>query len=257
MKNFDLCKTAESGQVFRAVKTSDGKWDFKVRDRRLILDPAEDYIKCIEADEFWKAYFDLDRDYGKVRLEAEKKADLFMMKACEAGAGIRMLHQDPWEMLISFIISQRKSIPAIRTCIEKLCTSFGEKKDGFFAFPTPEALADADTEILSSCGLGYRLEYIRDAAEKVCCGELRLDELGTLDDETLLAKLKTVKGVGDKVANCIMLFAYGRTSRVPVDVWVKRIINEDYGGENPFPAYGENAGIMQQYAFFYKRSLGK
>ncbi len=257
MKDFDLCKTAESGQVFRAYKTSDGKWTFIARDKRIVLDPHEDYIKRIEADDFWKAYFDLDRDYSEVRREAKEKGDNFMIKACEAGAGIRMLRQDPWEMLISFIISQRKSIPAIRTCIEKLCATFGEKKDGFFAFPTPEALLRADISALSACGLGYRLEYIRDAAEKVCCGELDPYALGDLNDEELLAELKRVKGVGDKVANCIMLFAYGRTSRVPVDVWVKRIINEDYAGRDPFSSYGENAGIMQQYAFFYKRSLGK
>ncbi len=255
MKDFDLKKTAESGQVFRAYETGAAEWTFIAKDKRIVLDEAGDYVGQIKKDPFWSYYFDLDRDYEAVRREAERRGDRFMTEACRAGEGIRILKQDPWEMLISFIISQRKSIPAIRTSIERLCEHFGEKKDGFWAFPTPEAIMKADTETLSACGLGYRLEYVRDAAEKVKYGQLDLEGIRALSDEDMLAALKTVKGVGDKVANCIMLFAYGRTGRVPVDVWIKRIINEDYGGKNPFSDYGENAGIMQQYAFYYKRSI--
>lgn len=255
MMDFDLKKTAESGQVFRAKKVGDDTWEFIARDNRIVLNANEDFKKAVSNHPFWKNYFDLDRDYEKVRMEAVKRKDTFMTAACEAGAGIRLLNQDPWEMLVSFIISQRKSIPAIQTCIEKICLGFGKKMDGYYAFPTPEELLRADTEALSACGVGYRLEYIRDAAEKVACGKLELEALRALSDEELADTLKTVKGVGDKVANCIMLFAYGRTARVPVDVWVKRIIEEDYKGENPFTSYGKNAGIMQQYAFYYKRNI--
>ncbi len=255
MKDFDLGKTAESGQVFRARKVDDGAWEFIARDKRIVLASNENFSEKIKKDSFWADYFDLDRDYEAARNLAVKRDDKFMIAACKAGEGIRILKQDPWEMLISFIISQRKSIPAIRTSIERLCTNFGERKNGFFAFPTPEALAKADTSSLAECGLGYRLEYVRDAAEKTADRELDLEAFRELDDDELLASLKSVKGVGDKVANCIMLFAYGRTARVPVDVWIKKIIDEDYKGENPFPAYGEYAGIMQQYAFYYKRNI--
>ncbi len=252
---FDLEKTAESGQVFRAYKQDGSKWMFISLDKRIILDAKEDYVAKIRKDPFWTDYFDLNKDYSAVRAEAVKNKDDFMIAASKAGEGIRMLKQDPWEMLISFIISQRKSIPAIRTSIERLCENFGERKEGFYAFPTPKALCEADTAVLAACGLGYRLEYIRAAAEKVYHGSLDLEQMRQMDDEELLAALKTVKGVGDKVANCIMLFAYGRTARVPVDIWIKKLIEEDYGGEDPFRRYGENAGIMQQYAFYYKRNI--
>ncbi len=254
MKDFDLEKTAESGQVFRAYNKDNSKWVFMSRDKRITLDQNEDYESIIRKDPFWREYFDLNRDYEAVRQKAEEFEDRFMISACKAGAGIRMLKQDPWEMLISFIISQRKSIPAIRTSIERLCEKYGRKMDGFYAFPEPEALADADEAGLVACALGYRVEYVRDAARKVAYGEMDLNALYQSDDEELTAALKSVKGVGDKVANCIMLFAYGRTARVPVDVWVKRIIEEDYAGQDPFAKYGEYAGIMQQYAFYYKRN---
>ncbi len=255
MQDFDLKKIAESGQVFRAYKTEEHKWAFIARDRKIVLDSREDYVKKIKKDPFWREYFDMDKDYEAVRKAAENFGDEFMIAACRKGEGIRMLKQDPWEMLISFIISQRKSIPAIRTSIERLCERYGEKKDGFYAFPIPKALYEADTEGLAACGLGYRVEYVRDAAEKVLHGTLDPEGLRNADDETMLESLKSVKGVGDKVANCIMLFAYGRTARVPVDVWIKKIIEEDYCGKEPFSRYGENAGIMQQYAFYYKRNV--
>ncbi len=255
MQDFNLKKIAESGQVFRANELPDGSYEFIAEDRRLILDPAAPFLKDIQADPFWRSYFDLEKDYASVRASATDLHDDFMAAACEAGEGIRILNQSPWEMLISFIISQRKSIPAIKTSIERLCENFGEKKDGFFAFPTPEALFNADSATLASCGLGYRLEYIRDAAERVLHKKIDLEALKSSSNDELSAALKEIKGVGDKVANCIMLFAYHRIDRVPVDTWVKKIMEEDYNGEDPFSKYGENAGIMQQYAFYYKRNI--
>lgn len=263
--DFDVYKIAESGQIFRAYK-KDAGYLFFSRDKLLFVKQVKSCdeeqavidVSCTEEEwnGFWKDYFDMGRDYSWIRRKAS--GDLFFNEASNFGKGIRILRQDPWEMLISFIISQRKSIPAIRTSIEKLCESFGEKKtvgdNSFYAFPTPEALVAADTEILAGCGLGYRLDYIRDASYKVLHGELDLQALYSLSDDELLATLKTVKGVGDKVANCIMLFAYSRFSRVPIDVWVNKIITEDFGGINRFEEYGDVSGIMQQYAFFYKRS---
>ncbi len=259
--DFNIRIIAESGQCFRANPgAEDGSFCFIAEDKKCEIKPIPgaciEYEVSVSEEEwntYWHKYFDFECNYSNVRKEASKHNDCFMMKACEEGRGIRILRQNKWEMLISFIISQRKNIPAIKSCIEKICTNFGKKMDGFYAFPTPKELFEADEKVLATCGLGYRLEYIRDAAEKVYKKELVLDELCRLSDDELRSALKTVKGVGDKVANCVMLFAYHRTASVPVDTWVKKIMEEDYCGGNPFPKYGEAAGIMQQYAFFYKR----
>ncbi len=253
--DFDLNKIAESGQCFRANPEGSG-YRFIAGDREILIKKAAEKEYDISVSErewhdFWEDYFDLGRNYELIRRSA--KNDRFMARACEAGKGIRILRQDPWEMLISFIISQRKSIPAIKTSIERLCTCFGAKKKDYYAFPTPKELYNADPEKLASCGLGYRLPYITAAAKAVYLNDFSLEDIKTLPDNELLEALKTLCGVGDKVANCIMLFAYGRTASVPIDTWVKKIIEEDYGGINPFPAYKENGGIMQQYAFYYKR----
>ncbi len=158
-------------------------------------------------------------------------------------------------MLISFIISQRKSIPAIKTCIEKICVLCGEKiqteYEEVYLFPAPEALCLADIEKLSACGSGYRLPYLLDAARTLCDIPTLLTDWDSFDDIELLNHLKSIKGVGDKVANCIMLFSYGRTTCAPVDTWINKVIKQKYNGVNPFPALGELAGIAQQYIFYY------
>ena len=176
---------------------------------------------------------------------------MYLREAARGGAGIRILRQDKFEMLISFIISQRKSIPAIRTSVEKLVSLYGH--DGFF--PNAADMTGATEEELSSCSLGYRLPYIRAAIERIAHKEVDLDELDSLPDEELFEQLKMFHGVGDKVANCVELFAYHRTGRAPVDTWIAKVINEQYNGENPFGRYGNVAGIMQQYMFYYSKCM--
>ena len=158
-------------------------------------------------------------------------------------------------MLIIFIISQRKNIPSIKKSVEALAELCGRAIDTpyerVYTFSTPQELCCASDEELAKCTLGYRLPYIKDAISRVVSGELNLDTLAQLDNEALMAALQSVKGVGEKVGNCVMLFAYGRTFRVPVDTWIKKIIAEKFNGENQFLQYGENAGVMQQYAFYY------
>ena len=198
-----------------------------------------------EWDRIWHPYFDLDTDYRKIR-ESIPKNDRFLRSAADLGAGIRILRQDKFEMLISFIISQRKSIPAIRTSIERLVLLYGH--EGFF--PTPSDMLAATEEELASCGLGYRVPYIRKAVERVAYRDVDLEALDELPDEELFEQLKSFAGVGDKVANCVALFAYHRTGRAPVDTWIARVISEQYGGINPFPRYKDVAGIMQQYMFY-------
>ena len=123
--------------------------------------------------------------------------------------------------------------------------------EDIYTFPTASSIFETTDSALSDCGLGYRVPYIKHAASTVFHNNMLLNDWADLDDASLLSMLKTIKGVGDKIASCIMLFAYGRTASVPVDTWINKIITEKYNGQNPFLTYGSNAGIMQQYAFYY------
>jgi N-glycosylase/DNA lyase len=258
--DFDLDKIINSGQCFRPRKTEDGIYRFitgkhtvDIRDitkeagEKNVDRATELEVSCSqnEWDDVWHQYFDLDTNYRKIRKRIPSD-DLFLKNCAKSGAGIRILRQDKFEMLISFIISQRKSIPAIRTSIERLVGLYG--KDGFF--PEPEAMLAATEDELASCGLGYRCSYVYNAARRVALGEFDLEEIDNLPDDELFDTLKSFAGVGDKVANCVALFAYHRCGRAPVDTWIARIINEHYDGVNPFNRYGTVAGIMQQYMFY-------
>ena len=161
-------------------------------------------------------------------------------------------------MLITFLISQRKSIPAIRTAVERLARCCGEplsaEGDEVFLFPTPQQLCGLSGAQLMGCGLGYRTRYIQNAAAQASSGTLDLGALAALPDDALFSRLLELDGVGKKVANCVCLFGYGRTAMAPIDVWIQRLIDEEFGGRAPFPSYGQQAGIVQQYLFYYKRS---
>ena len=260
--DFDLKKIEESGQCFRVRELKDGTWRFIHLNRVLYIRKNGDREYEVNAsqkdwEEIWIPYFDLERDYEELRRLIPEE-DGFMRRAAEYGKGIRVLRQDPWEMLITFIISQRKNIPAITKSVELLCDMFGKEVPGeeIKLFPTVNELSAATEEELNLCKLGYRTPYILDATEKVRNGDIDLCKLDGLDDEALFEELKRVRGVGDKVANCVCLFAYHRTSMVPVDTWIARIIDLEYNGKNPFARYKENGGIMQQWAFYYARSIG-
>lgn len=257
--DFDLKKIADSGQCFRVKEFDTGMFRFVTDEQVLYVIPKGDNRYDVSCDEetwntVWHAYFDFDRDYSNIRKEIPA-SDKYMLGAADCGKGIRILKQDPWEMLISFIISQRKSIPAIKSSIELICEKYGRavttEYEKIFLFPRPEAIY-GNFEKLSECKLGYRLKYIEDAVSKVFLKELDLAKLQTESDSVILLEaLKEVYGVGDKVANCIALFAYGRYELAPVDTWIKKVIEVIYGGVNPFNAYGDVAGIMQQYIFYY------
>ena len=263
-RDFSFDAIAESGQCFRMRPSEDGTGYVTIAlGRRLeIRRLSEDSfsLDCTEEDfdRIWRDYLDLDTDYDRYRSVIDPD-DEFLLRAAEFGRGIRILRQEPWEMLISFIISQRKSIPAIRTAIERLSEGFGREcittsSDGrpisYHAFPTPEALCAADPEALAACGLGYRLPYVREAAERAMSGEL--ETLSELDTQKLIEKLMDLKGVGVKVASCIALFGYHRLEIPPVDVWIRRVIDQIYGGSFP-ESYGSCAGVLQQYMFNYAR----
>ena len=252
----DLGKIADSGQCFRAYGLPDGSFRFPSGSKCLNIRREGDSLiaDCTEeewADE-WRDYFDFGCEYGSFRRALAESGGVFASSA-EQGYGIRILRQQPFETLISFLLSQRKRIPAIRSSIEKLCRSFGEEKptgmgDSFFTFPKPEQLAFAALEDLNRCGLGYRTPYVKQAAARVCLGEADLEAYSLLTDEELLNMLMRFYGAGIKVASCTALFAYGRQRCVPVDVWIRRFMAEN--GENCFEGYGDKAGIIQQYVFY-------
>lgn len=257
IKDFSIEAIAESGQCFRITKCTDGSYSVNALGRVLNIRMEGDgeFIFSCDRDEFkkiWRQYFDLDKDYGVYRGLALPDDD-YLRTAMSFGSGIRILNQEPWEMLISFIISQRKSVPAIRTSIERLSALFGKRiDDTHYSFPEPAALAGADNESLGACGLGYRTEYVREAARAVLSGEAELDEYKGLETAELLERLMKLKGVGIKVASCVALFGYHRLDTVPVDVWMKRVIAARYGGKLP-EEYAPYAGVLQQYLFNYAR----
>lgn len=260
--DMDLEKIAESGQCFRMKETSPGTWRVLSRDQMLFIRKVEGprfQVSCSESewDTIWYPYFDLDRNYSAIR-EKYKGRNEFTDRCMDAGRGLRILRADPFEMLITFIISQRKNIPAISASVEKICKRYGhmigrDEDQDIYSFPTAEEMTRADEKGLSECSLGYRTPYILDAVSRVSDGRLNFEKMRKLDDRQLFDTLCTVKGVGVKVANCVELFGYARTSRAPVDVWIQRAIDQHYGGVNPFSEYGDEAGIIQQYIFYAMR----
>ena len=258
--DFDLKKIADSGQCFRPKEISAGVFRFICGENILHISERGDNIFDVDCDEktwadVWKNYFDLGTKYADIRRDirnfsAGKPYEKILLDATNFGKGIRILRQEPFEMLISFIISQRKNIPSIRSSVEKICEKFGRQVGDVYLFPHAEDF----TDFLMGLGLAYRKGYVRDALKKILSGEINLDAMKNLSDEELVDTLKKIWGVGDKIANCVALFAYHRVDRAPVDVWIKRAIDEDFGGENIFDQFGKNAGILQQYIFYYKRN---
>ena len=259
---FDLQKIADSGQCFRVASLSDGVYRFITGAEVLyIRKVAEETYQVSCSPEvwarIWSPYFDLGRNYRAIG-QAIGEEDTFLSLAAQVGAGIRILHQDPWEMLVTFIISQRKSIPAIRSVVEMLCARYGSKipssAQPLYTFPTAAQMKEARLEDFVACKAGYRAAYLQDAVQQVLSGNLDLEGISSLPDSELIAALKQVRGVGVKVANCVALFAYGRTGCAPVDTWIQKIIRQKYQGQSPFGQYGASAGIMQQYLFYYAQT---
>ena len=256
VKDLDLTHIFECGQCFRWVPDGDGAYAGAAGSfaARANFDGRDLTVDASGGDEdFWRRYFDLDTDYGRIKRELVGSEPL-IKPATEYGYGIRILNQDTFEMIISFIISQNNNIPRIRKNIESLCEKYGEPIEGSdrHAFPLPEALAAADEADLAAMRLGYRGPYIIAAAKKYLeCGCPKCRE-----------ELLSYYGIGPKVANCIMLFGLRDTEAFPVDTWVKQIMNDMYGfelsdtwGMQAFARekFGELAGYAQQYLFYYYR----
>ncbi len=253
--DLDLDETLDCGQAFRWKKiVSDYECTYQ---GRFINDDLT--VSQVKKGEFlfhgisernflekWKAYFDLDTDYSELKRCFSE--DETLSKACGFAGGIRLLRQDSWECLISFIISQNNNIPRIKGIIDRLCGMYGGQ------FPDAAELAAETPDSLAPLRSGFRAKYICDAASKTSSGAVNLAKIAEMPIDDARAELKKISGVGPKVAECVLLFGMYRTEAFPVDVWIKRVLAEYYPGG--FPEYlRENAGIAQQYLFHYIRNL--
>lgn len=212
-----------------------------------------------EYDNIWSVYLDMGEDYRSIREKIDVNSDPFLYEAAEHERGIRILKQDSWEALISFIISQNRNIPAIKASIEKLAERAGKKKtdsrgEVYYTFPTPESIVNMTEETLAECKLGYRDKYVRRAAEAVCNGEIDLEKIGIGTDDEVLNNLTGLYGVGKKVASCMLLFGLHHLDAFPVDVWIKRVLETEYSNGYPFDDYSPYNGVYQQYMFAYYRN---
>lgn len=269
IKDFDLGKIAESGQCFRMNYIGKGTYSIVAFGKYIEISQYQDTVilSCDEEEYqlIWRDYFDIDTDYEAIRNNA--KADDFLNAAMNYSSGIRILKQDLWEMIITFIISQRKSINNIKDCVQRLCINYGEHlfdgENGYFTFPTPEVLSKVSVEDLRACGLGYRDEYVHNAAQW-CLSNMTFDtnsnryimtEYPDIVNSYTYAKsvLTQITGVGDKIANCICLFALHQLEACPIDTHMQQIIDKIYNGIMPEWMVNDKAGVLQQYAFYYKR----
>lgn len=244
--------------------------------------PNRIQISCSEEEweSVWREWFDMDRSYNELRKrvceledDVDKDVSLGINTIMTHGEGIRILRQDPWETLCTFIISQRRSIPSIKTSVRRMSERWGgeinapaikrlmknvkgtpvDSVPALISFPTANSLSQVETEVLNEvAGLGYRDKYVHNAAVKVAAGELDLGKLNALNDEDLLKRLESLRGVGVKIASCTALFAYGRLDVAPVDVWIQRVIKEDFDGEDVLNhQYKEISGLVQQWMYYW------
>ncbi len=265
-EDFDPAQTLDCGQAFRFRPAADGRWEGVAGSRfarfRQMGDALQIECWCPGGCEnFWMDYFDLQRDYGA--LKAEAAGDPVMQRAIAYCPGTRLLRQDPWEALCTFIISQNNHIARIRRIVQALCLQAGPlipapalpKEDAAFthAFPSPAAVAALNGEQLSLLRAGFRAKYIHDAAVRVTAGEISLSSLYSLPVEQARKQLRSIYGVGPKVAECALLYGCGRSECFPRDVWINRALSQLY--PEGFPeAFSPIAGILQQYLFHYCRT---
>ena len=255
-ENFDLAQMLDCGQAFRWSQSPDGVWNGIAFGRYIELSQDGDNITISNSNkqdflEIWKNYFDLERDYAKIIEEVSVNETV--KKAAVYSKGIRLLNQDPWESLCSFIISQNNNIPRIKGIVERLCENFGEKIYGGYAFPSAQKIASLTADDLAPIRSGFRAKYIIDAAQNVASGKINLQELKNADYDSAREKLMTIKGVGPKVADCVLLYGLGHIEAFPRDVWIKRALEQMFDGNLPESAL-KYAGIVQQYIFHYIRN---
>jgi len=269
MDDFNPSHTFLCGQCFRWNQEDEQTWSGVAFGRfvRLKWDGENCTFFNMTEKEFqdkWVHYFDLETDYGRIK-EILANKDEHLKKAVSFGYGIRLLRQELWEVLLSFIVSQNNLIPRIKKIIETLSEHYGEKipgTDNRYAFPDPGSLARSTIEELNVCRGGYRLKYILSAAERLSESPGLLDEMKSLPAGKAREMLLSFTGVGEKVADCILLYSGLDRNAFPIDRWVKRVMETLYFGKETDVKtirafsreyFGEYSGIAQQYLFYYAR----
>ena len=265
---FSVEKTFDCGQCFRfdRVENSPHECEFHGvafgRSVSFASDGDKLYIYGADESEYngiWEKFLGLDRDYDAIDADILSRSDNpALKKAIEFGRGIRILSQDPWEAVCSFIISQNNNIPRIKKIIAAMSEKYGEPLGGGdYAFPTPEAICEAGEGGMLELKTGFRAKYLADAAQRVCDGRLKLSEVAALmETEAAVKKLCEVKGIGPKVASCSLLFGFERYDAFPIDVWIRRVMEKYFEPGFDISTLGPYAGIAQQYLFYYERYLG-
>lgn len=256
VSDLDLAQTLDCGQSFRWEQEENGDFRGVAFDREVTvhLDGGDFYIFGGKAEDsaLWSDYFDLDFDYGVIKNELSALSPV-LKSAAEYAPGIRILRQDSWEALCSFIISQNNNIPRIKGIIKRLCECFGDKtEDSGYTFPSAARLSDLSVEDLAPLKSGFRAKYLIDAAQRVSSGEINLDEVLIMPIDEARQSLMKIKGVGPKVAECALLYGMHRLECFPMDVWMKRamaVLLPEFTIED----LGQHAGIAQQYIFHYSR----
>lgn len=266
-ESFNIMEILECGQCFRFEKKGELFYTIVAYKRVLNIQQFEDRVEfypCNKEDfeKIWINYFDLNTNYDEIKKELEK--DDIVKKAIKYADGIRILNQEPWECLISFIISQNNRIPMIKQVIKNISEKYGEKDGENFLFPNLEQLRKATPEELRECKTGFRDKYILDAIEKIYQNKVDFSKYNQYTTEQAKENLLLIKGVGTKVADCVLLFSLNKKDVFPTDVWVKRVMEYFYFNEKDTSIkeihkfaeekWGKLAGYAQQYLFYYARS---
>lgn len=273
ISDFDIEKTFDCGQCFRF----DPPENTLFIEKRTVFSgvafgryiefeqPTPDtlIIKDCSIEEYesiWKRFLALDIDYNKINSDilCEMQDDSHMHTAIKVGNGIRILLQDPWEAVCSFIISQNNNIPRIKKIIKTLSMMFGSEivtpNGVYHTFPTPQSLYEAGIDKIAEARVGYRAKHIYDAAKKVSLGQVNLDEIKNLTTEDATKALCEINGIGPKVAACALLFGFEKYDVFPIDVWMKKVLLKYYPDKD-IDFFGKYRGIAQQYLFYYERYI--
>ncbi|MBQ3546341.1 MAG: DNA-3-methyladenine glycosylase 2 family protein [Lachnospiraceae bacterium] len=271
VSEFDIRQTLECGQCFHFEKLDEMDYAVVYKKHLLRIKQNGNVLKCenTSVEEFenvWKYYFDLDRDYKCIQ-EDLISADERLLEAIKENRGVRILNQDFAETLMSFIISQNKQIPHIKAIVKSLSEKYGDYLGSingmdFYAFPDELQIKKISEEMYRECKTGFRAPYLFDAGVKLNSEDFNSEGLRNMGYDLAKEKLITIKGVGEKVANCVLLFALGYRNAFPVDVWIKRIMEHMYFEKETDnneimrfakERFGDYGGYAQQYLFYYAR----
>lgn len=258
--HFDLGQICKSGQCFRMYQESDNTYSVIAGNRKIRVSQQGKVVDFFceedEFEQFWNHYFDLESDYASY-IERINPSDTYLVQAAAFGSGMRILKQDLWEVIVSFLISQQNHIGRIRRCIENICYRYGEQMEDvqgekYYAFPRPEALAVLGDDDLKACNLGYRSKYVVRTAQSIASGEIDLEAVSRMAYQDARDELLKLFGVGEKVADCICLFALHHLQAFPVDTHIRQALQAHYKRGFPHRRYQGVQGVIQQYMFYYE-----